>query len=67
MQPKVITVGYGDVKQVKIGGTEPITFIGGPCAIESRDHAFMMAEKIKIICEKLDIKWIYKSCFGTCI
>ena len=60
---KVIKVGSGCVKEVQIGLNMPLVFIGGPCAIESRDHAFMMAEKISEICNKLEISWIYKSCY----
>ena len=60
---KTIKVGYGEVKQAIIGGMEKLVFLGGPCAIESRDHALMMAERIGEICLKLDIPWIYKSCF----
>ena len=63
MEEKIVTVGYGDVKKVKIGGTLPLAFVGGPCAIENRDHALFMAESIAEICEKLDIPWIYKSCY----
>ena len=63
MEQKIVTVGYGDVKKVKIGGTLPLAFVGGPCAIENRDHALFMAESIAEICEKLDIPWIYKSCY----
>lgn len=63
MEQKIITVGYGDVKKVQIGGTLPLAFVGGPCAIENRDHALFMAESIAEICEKLDIPWIYKSCY----
>ncbi|MDA0240767.1 MAG: 3-deoxy-8-phosphooctulonate synthase [Proteobacteria bacterium] len=63
MIPKVITVGGGDVREVKIGGLEPLAFLGGPCAIETRDHAMMMAERIGEICDRLDIPWIYKSCY----
>lgn len=63
MKPKIITVGYDAVRKVKIGGTEPLAFIGGPCAIETRDHALMMAERIGKICDKLDFPWIYKSCY----
>ena len=63
MEQKIITVGYGDVKKVKIGGCLPLAFVGGPCAIENRDHALFMAESIAEICEKLDIPWIYKSCY----
>ena len=59
-----VTVGYGSVKKVKISKMAPLVFIGGPCAIESRDHAFKMAEKIQKICNKLKIPWIYKSCYN---
>ncbi len=63
IENKIITVGYGDVKKVSIGGTLPLAFVGGPCAIENRDHALFMADAIANICEKLDIPWIYKSCY----
>ena len=63
MPTKVITVGYGTVKPVRIGGRLPLVFIGGPCAIESREHAFSMADQIGKICRKLDIPWISKSCY----
>jgi len=46
MSSKVIEIGYGDVKRVKIGGNGPLVLIGGPCAIENRDHALMMADQI---------------------
>ena len=60
---KVISVGYGDVPPVQIGTNLPLAFIGGPCAIESRDHAFSMAEQIKKICDELSVPLIYKSCY----
>jgi 2-dehydro-3-deoxyphosphooctonate aldolase (KDO 8-P synthase) len=63
MNKKVIEVGYGDVKKVSIGQGLPLVFIGGPCAIESRDHAFKMAESIDKICRNVGISWIYKSCY----
>ena len=63
MLVKTIVIGGNDVRQVKIGGYEPLVFIGGPCAIENRDHALMMATRINTICEKLEVPWIYKSCY----
>lgn len=63
MDKKIIEVGYGSVEKVRIGNGLPLAFIGGPCAIESRDHAFKMAESISKICKKLEIPWIYKSCY----
>jgi 2-dehydro-3-deoxyphosphooctonate aldolase (KDO 8-P synthase) len=63
MPSKVIEIGYGNVKKVKIGGGGKLVLIGGPCAIENRAHAFMMAERIGEICEDLNVDWVYKSCY----
>ena len=64
MTPKTITVGGGDVAQLRIGGAERLVFIGGPCAIESRDHAMMMAERTGAICDRLGVAWIFKACYN---
>ena len=63
MDQKIVEVGYGRVKKVKIGGVFPLAFVGGPCAIENRDHALKMANLISEICLKLEIPFIYKSCY----
>lgn len=60
---KKIIIGYGSVKKVMVGDKEPLAFFGGPCAIESKDHALFMADAIGKICEKLGVSWVYKSCF----
>ncbi len=60
---KEINVGYGNVKKVCIGENKPLVFIGGPCAIESKEHSFKMANLIDKICSKLKIPWIFKSCY----
>ena len=58
-----ITIGYGDVEKVRVGIGEKLVFIGGPCAIESLDHSLDMAERIQNICLKLDVPFIFKSCY----
>ncbi len=63
MAKKVLEVGYGSVSRVRIGDRLPLAFIGGPCAIESREHAFKMAKEIGDICRRVGIPWIYKSCY----
>jgi 2-dehydro-3-deoxyphosphooctonate aldolase (KDO 8-P synthase) len=63
MTKKVVKVGYGKITPISIGHNLPLVFVGGPCAIESRDHAFKMAEKIGEICQRVGIEWIYKSCY----
>lgn len=60
---KIIEVGYGNVNKVKIGGSKKLVFIGGPCAIETREHTFKIAKSIKKICEELKISWIFKACY----
>jgi 2-dehydro-3-deoxyphosphooctonate aldolase (KDO 8-P synthase) len=63
MNSKIISVGYGSVKKVKIGSDLPLVYIGGPCAIESKDHSFKIASNIQKICNELDIPWIFKACY----
>jgi 2-dehydro-3-deoxyphosphooctonate aldolase (KDO 8-P synthase) len=60
---RIIEIGYGDVRRVRIGKGLPLVYIGGPCAIESRDHAFKMAEAIGAICGRLKMPWIFKACY----
>ena len=59
-----VKIGYGKVEKVPISKKNPLVFIGGPCAIESREHTFVMADKISKMCDKLKIKWIFKSCYN---
>lgn len=51
------------IGSLTIGNDLPFVLIAGPCQIESRDHALMMAEKIATICQKTGRGFIYKSSF----
>ncbi|MEF2073218.1 3-deoxy-8-phosphooctulonate synthase [Consotaella aegiceratis] len=42
---------------------KPFTLIAGPCQMESRDHALMIAEKMKRITEDLGIGYVFKASF----
>ena len=53
-----VTVG-----KAVFGNDLPLALIAGPCQLESRDHAFMMAEKLKEIAGRLGIGLIYKTSF----
>ncbi len=46
-----------------IGGKQRFTLIAGPCAIESEEMSIDVARKIKEICDKLGINYIFKSSF----
>ncbi|MBU6373086.1 MAG: 3-deoxy-8-phosphooctulonate synthase [Alphaproteobacteria bacterium] len=48
---------------VRIGNDLPLTFICGPCAMESREHALETAEWLKGVFEKAGAGFIYKTSF----
>jgi 2-dehydro-3-deoxyphosphooctonate aldolase (KDO 8-P synthase) len=53
-------VAVGDAR---FGNKLPLTLIAGPCALESREHAFEMAGALKDIAGKLGIGFVYKTSF----
>jgi 2-dehydro-3-deoxyphosphooctonate aldolase (KDO 8-P synthase) len=48
---------------VRFGNALPLSVIAGPCALESREHAFEMAAALKEISDRLGIGLVYKSSF----
>ena len=58
----VVTAGEG-ARKVSFSNTGRFTLIAGPCQMETRDHAFMMAGKLVEICGKLGLGLVYKSSF----
>ena len=50
-------------EKVKVSNNLPFTLIAGPCQMESRDHALMMAEELVKITDKLHIPYIFKASF----
>ncbi|MDL2407862.1 3-deoxy-8-phosphooctulonate synthase [Rhizobium calliandrae] len=57
-----VIVGEGASK-VLFSNTAKLSLIAGPCQMESRDHAFMIAGVLKELCDKLGIGLVYKSSF----
>lgn len=51
------------LKDFTIANNQPFTLLAGPCQLENEKHSFMMAEKLKNICDKLGINFIFKSSF----
>jgi 2-dehydro-3-deoxyphosphooctonate aldolase (KDO 8-P synthase) len=51
------------VQNITISNSAPLVLIAGPCVLESRDHAMMMAEKLTTLCAFKNIPLIYKSSF----
>lgn len=58
-QTKIIRIN----SDVTIGGNQPFTLLAGPCAIESEQMAFDVAGRLKEICDKLSIPFVFKSSF----
>jgi 2-dehydro-3-deoxyphosphooctonate aldolase (KDO 8-P synthase) len=51
-----------DVGNVKFGDGE-LSFLLGPCVVESSQHALFMAREINDICENVGVRFVYKSSF----
>jgi len=54
----VVTVG-----KTQFGNSLPLALIAGPCALESRAHAFDMAATLKEIAARLGVGFVYKTSF----
>ncbi len=50
-------------RPVTIGGGERLSFIAGPCQMESRQHALETAAAIKEIADRLGVGMIYKTSY----
>src|ERR1700733_9706574 len=51
------------VGKVRFGNNLPLALIAGPCALESRAHAFDMAGALKDITARLNIGFVYTTSF----
>ena len=51
------------VGAVRFGNELPLALIAGPCALESKAHAFEMAAALKEIAERVGIGLVYKTSF----
>ena len=54
----IVTVG-----NARFGNALPLAVIAGPCALESRAHAFEMASALKELSARLNIGFVYKTSF----
>ncbi len=54
----VVSIG-----SVRVGNTLPLMVFAGPCQLESRDHALMMATELKEIAGRLGLGLVYKTSY----
>ena len=52
-----------DIGKVTVGNDQPLVVIAGPCALESSEHALMIAREIQSICADLGAGFIFKGSF----
>lgn len=52
-----------EIGNVRFANDAPLSLIAGPCQMESRDHAFDVAGRLKEMCAGLGIGLVYKSSF----
>ena len=62
MTHRTVTAGAGE-KAVDFSNSGKLSLIAGPCQMESREHAFMVAGKLSEICAEAGIALVYKSSF----
>ena len=51
------------VGDVRFGGDNPIAFIMGPCQLENRDHAMIMAECVANACAPTGSTFVFKASY----
>ena len=51
------------IGDITAGNDQPVFLIAGPCQLESRDHALMMAEKITEACATTATRFVFKSSY----
>ncbi|QDC39218.1 3-deoxy-8-phosphooctulonate synthase [Sphingobium fuliginis] len=59
----MMTAKHVSIGSVTVGNDLPFVLISGPCQIESRDHAMMMAEKLSALAGQAGVPFIFKSSF----
>ena len=55
---ETVTVGG-----IRFGGNHRLALIGGPCVIESEDHALSLGERIKTITARQNVPLVFKASF----
>lgn len=58
--PVTKEIAIGDIR---VGGSNPLFLIAGPCVIESETHALLMAERLSALARGLGIPYIFKTSY----
>ena len=52
-----------EIRKISLGNDCPLTVIAGPCQLESRDHAHMIAGRMAEICQAAGAQYVFKASF----
>ncbi len=52
-----------NISGLRVGNDQPLTLIAGPCQMESREHALMIAREMKSACDAAGAQYIFKASF----
>ncbi len=63
VQPNAVVELPGGGRAASVSNAQPLTFIAGPCALESRQHALEVSAMLKEIADRLGCGLIYKTSF----
>jgi 2-dehydro-3-deoxyphosphooctonate aldolase (KDO 8-P synthase) len=63
MDAELIPNAVVEVGDMRFGNALPLALIAGPCALESRAHAFDMASALKEMTARLGLGFVYKTSF----
>ena len=55
----IVEVAVAGGRTVRVGQTLPLTFIAGPCQMESRAHALEMAHALREIADRIGAGLIF--------
>ena len=51
------------IENITVGGENSLCIIAGPCVIESEEIVFSTAQRLKEICERVELPFIFKSSY----
>jgi 2-dehydro-3-deoxyphosphooctonate aldolase (KDO 8-P synthase) len=63
MEPAVVRISGPGERSFAVANDRPLALVLGPCVIESRDHALMMAERIAAIAARRGGRVVFKASF----
>ncbi|MEP3072077.1 3-deoxy-8-phosphooctulonate synthase [Maricaulis sp.] len=59
----VISIPRPGRDPIEIGNDRKLTFIAGPCQLESREHGLEVSQQLREIADRLDVGLIYKTSY----